>query len=110
MNDTATDQPDTPKDLPRTRASPVPDDYASGGQPPPFPRSAQPRLVEEHHVRGPYGEDEIEATDERGRRWYQLRPEPRRRFDVIGFNYTWWLIWIVFMLIVFAPWGRGWGY
>jgi hypothetical protein len=29
---------------------------------------------------------------------------------VIGFNYTWWLIWIVFILIVFAPWGRGWGY
>lgn len=46
-----------------------------------------PRLIEEHHVIGPHGEDEIEATDERGRRWYQLRPEPwrvaRRREEVL---------------------------
>lgn len=70
----------------------------------------QPRLVEEHHVVGPYGEDEIEATDERGRRWYHLRPEPRRRVDLIGFNYTWWLV--IWALIIFAliPWGGGWGY
>jgi hypothetical protein len=46
-----------------------------------------PRLVEEHHVRGPRGEDELEATDELGRRWYHLRPEPRYRYDLIGFNY-----------------------
>jgi len=29
---------------------------------------------------------------------------------LIGFNYTWWLIWIVFIFLVFLPWGRGWGY
>jgi hypothetical protein len=91
-------------------SQPVPDEYASSVPPPQYPQAEHPRLVEEHHVVGPYGEDEIEATDERGRRWYQLRPEPRRRYDVIGFNYTWWLIWIVFILILFAPWGRGWGY
>jgi hypothetical protein len=73
--------------------------------------SARPRLIEEHHVIGPDGEDELEATDDRGRRWYQLRPEPRRRADLIGFNYTWWIaIWFLFILIVFIPWGRGWGY
>ena len=69
-----------------------------------------PRLIEEHHVIGPYGQDEIEATDERGRRWYHLRPEPRSRYDVIGFNYTWWLIWILLIFVIFLPWGRGWGY
>ena len=73
--------------------------------------AAGPRLIEEHHVIGPDGEDEIEATDDRGRRWYQLRPEPRRRADFIGFNYTWWIaIWFLFILIAFLPWGRGWGY
>jgi hypothetical protein len=70
-----------------------------------------PRLIEEHHVIGPHGEDEVEATDDRGRRWYQLRPDPRRRYDFVGFNYTWWIaIWFLFILIVFLPWGRGWGY
>ena len=28
--------------------------------------------------------DEIEGADDRGRRWYQLRPEPRRRTDFMG--------------------------
>lgn len=73
--------------------------------------AARPRLIEEHHVIGPDGEDELEATDDRGRRWYHLRPEPRRRADLIGFNYTWWIaIWFLFILIAFLPWGRGWGY
>jgi hypothetical protein len=73
--------------------------------------SSRPRLIEEHHVIGPHGEDELEATDERGRRWYQLRPEPRRRADFIGFNYTWWIaIWFLFIVILFLPWGRGWVY
>ena len=58
----------------------------------------------------PAAKTRIEATDERGRRWYNLRPEPRGRYDLIGFNYTWWLIWLMFILILFAPWGRGWGY
>jgi hypothetical protein len=78
---------------------------------PEMDNSPRPRLIEEHHVIGPHGEDELEATDERGRRWYQLRPEPRRRADLIGFNYMWWIaIWFVFIMIVFLPWGRGWGY
>ncbi len=90
--------------------SPVPDDYASSVPPPQFSGEEHPRLIEEHHVVGRYGEDELEATDDRGRRWYHLRPEPRRRYDMIGFNYTWWLIWIFVIVVIFLPWGRGWGY
>lgn len=69
-----------------------------------------PRLIEEHHVVGPHGEDEIQATDERGRRWYQLRPEQPRRFDFVGFNWTWWaVIWLLFLLMM-LPWGGAWHY
>jgi hypothetical protein len=67
--------------------------------------SESPRLVEEHHIVGPRGDDEIEATDDRGRRWYHLRPEPRSRADLIGFNRTWWGVFLVFVLVVaFLPW------
>ncbi len=69
-----------------------------------------PRLVEEHHVVGPHGEDELEATDERGRRWYHVRPEPRYRADVFGFNWTWWIVlWLLFLLVI-LPWGGAWHY
>jgi hypothetical protein len=67
--------------------------------------NSQPRIVEEHHVAGPRGEDEIEAVDDRGRRWYHLRPEPRGRADLMGFNYTWWaVLWIVVIVSLFFPW------
>ncbi len=90
---------------------PVPDDYASAIPPADYSGGERPRLIEEHHTRGAYGEDELEATDDLGRRWYHLRPEPRRRYDLIGFNYTWWIVfWIALMVIAFLPWGRGWGY
>jgi hypothetical protein len=108
--------PYTPTDsspaAPRARDEvPVPDEYASSLPPPQGPGGSHPRLIEEHHAIGPHGEDELEATDELGRRWYQLRPEPRRRYDFIGFNYTWWFVfWIFLMFIIFLPWGRGWGY
>lgn len=93
------------------RDGPVPGDYASSLPPPPKRAGGEVRLIEEHHTVGRYGEDELVATDERGRRWYHLRPEPRRRYDFVGFNYTWWLVfWILFVFIVFLPWGRGWGY
>jgi hypothetical protein len=66
------------------------------------------RIVEEHHITGPHGEDEIEGIDDRGRQWYHLRPEPRRRTDFMGFNSTWWMAvgWvIVFLLVVYPfPW------
>jgi hypothetical protein len=53
------------------------------------PREA--RIVDQHHGAGPRDEDEIEAADDRARQWYQLRPEPRRRTDFMGFNSTWWM-------------------
>ena len=67
------------------------------------------RIIEEHHIPGPQGEDRIEALDDRRRRWYHLRPEPRRRSDLMGFNTTWWMVlgWIVLivLLVYQAPWG-----
>jgi hypothetical protein len=45
----------------------------------------------------------MKTTDERGVRWYQLLPWRRRRYDVFGFNYTWWLIWIALGLGIFLP-------
>jgi hypothetical protein len=84
--------------------------YASDSPESQTASTPRPRLIEEHHIRGPYGQDEIEATDELGRRWYHLRPDPRGRVDMFGFNYTWWLLWIFLIFIVFLPWGHGWGY
>ena len=54
---------------------------------------------------GPYGEDEIEATDDGARRWYHLRPEPRRRADLMGFNSTLWmvLVWLIVIVLVAYP-------
>jgi hypothetical protein len=44
----------------------------------------------------------------RMRRWHDPRPKPRRRTDLKGFNYTWWIAVvsvIVVALIVFPfPW------
>ena len=30
--------------------------------------------------------EELEGAEDRGRRWYRLRPEPRRRTDFMGLN------------------------
>ncbi len=91
-----------PKRVMAESERPVANSYPSEDPPQQYPEVEHPRLAEEHHIVGPHGEDEIEATDERGRRWYHLRPEPRRRADLIGFNYTWWLvIWV----LLFLRWG-----
>jgi hypothetical protein len=44
-------------------------------------------------------------SDDRGRRWYHLRPKPRRGIDFIGFNSTWWmpLGWLVLLIVVAFP-------
>jgi hypothetical protein len=34
---------------------------------------------------------ELDPTEDRGRRWYHLRPKPRRRTDLSGFNSAWWM-------------------
>jgi hypothetical protein len=63
------------------------------------------RDVAEHHIAGPHGEDEIKATDDRGRRWFHLRPQPRRRTDLIGFNSTWWkvAVWLIAIVLIVYP-------
>jgi hypothetical protein len=40
-----------------------------------------------------------------GRRWYELRPQPRRRSDLVGFNSTWWMAvgWVIVFLVVVFP-------
>jgi hypothetical protein len=49
--------------------------------------------------------DDTEATDNRGRRWYHVRPEPRRRTDLMGLNSTWWMavVWLILILLVVFP-------
>jgi hypothetical protein len=66
-----------------------------------------PRILQERHFVDADGQDDIEATDDRGRHWYHLRPEPRGRADVMGFGFTWWLF-LIILIIAFLPWG--WGY
>jgi hypothetical protein len=62
--------------------------------------------IEDHDPAGRDGEHETEATDERGRRWYHLRPEPRRRTDLWGFNSTWWMAlgWPLLIFFAISPW------
>jgi hypothetical protein len=56
------------------------------------------RISAEHQIASPHGEDD-EATDDRGRRWYHLRPKPRRRGDLMGFNSMLWMV-VVWLLVV----------
>ena len=39
------------------------------------------------------------------RRWYHLRPQPRQRTDLLGFNSTWWMVavWLVVIVLVVYP-------
>ncbi len=41
----------------------------------------------------------------RGRRWYHLRPDARRRTDLMGFNSTWWMVvaWLIIIVLAFSP-------
>jgi hypothetical protein len=50
------------------------------------------------------------TTDDRGRRWFHLRPDPRRRSDLRGVNSTWWMVlgWIVVLVLVFFPYPWWW--
>jgi hypothetical protein len=64
------------------------------------------RVIGDHDLAGPDGEDEIDAIDEGGRRWYHLRPKPRRRTDLWGFNSTWWMVlgWPLLIAFAISPW------
>jgi hypothetical protein len=41
----------------------------------------------------------------RGRRWYHLRPEPRHRADLMGFNSTLWMVvvWLIVIVVAVFP-------
>ena len=54
---------------------------------------------------GPHGKDEIEADADRGRRWHHVRPQPRRRADLMGFNSALWMAlgWVIVILVLVFP-------
>jgi hypothetical protein len=62
-------------------------------------------IVEGREPAGRHREDGVEAADDRGRRWYHLRPKPCRRTDLWGFNSTWWMAlgWVIVILVAFSP-------
>jgi hypothetical protein len=68
------------------------------------------RIIEEHHIAGSHGEDEIETVDDRGRRWHHLRPQPRRRTDLMGFNSAWWMAlrWLIVIVLIASPYPWWW--
>jgi hypothetical protein len=63
------------------------------------------RIADPHHIAAPHREDAVDATNDQRRRWYGLRPVPRRRTDLMGFNFTWWMavVWVVVILVVAYP-------
>ena len=63
------------------------------------------RIIGERHPADPHDQDESKATDDRGRRWYQLRPKPPRRTDLWGFNSTWWMAlgWVIVAAVAVSP-------
>jgi hypothetical protein len=75
-------------------------------QPAPQDTAGDARVSEDHDLAGPDGEHEIDATDDGTRRWYHLRPKPRRRTDLWGFNSTWWMVlgWPLLIVFAISPW------
>jgi hypothetical protein len=51
-----------------------------------------------------------EQAADHGRRWYHLRPEPRRRADRMGFNSTFWmvLVWLIVIVLIVYPFPLWW--
>jgi hypothetical protein len=63
------------------------------------------RISDEHDLADSRDQGGIEATDDRGRRCFQLRPKPRRRIDLWGFNSTWWMAlgWAILIVLAVVP-------
>jgi hypothetical protein len=63
------------------------------------------RISDDLDATGPEGEDEVNAPEDQGRRWYHPRPKPRRRTDFMGFNSKWWMAlgWFALLLVVAFP-------
>jgi hypothetical protein len=46
------------------------------------------------------GHDEVQASPVRARRWYHLRPNPRVDADLMGFNWSWWTVLLILLIIL----------
>jgi hypothetical protein len=51
-------------------------------------------------IGGDAGHNEVQASHDCGRRWYHLRPNPRGDADLLGFNWSWWTVLVVLLLIL----------
>jgi hypothetical protein len=60
------------------------------------------------HVKAEAADAAQEAKTKGGethlRRWYHPRPQPRCRGDIAGFNYSYWLVAVVLVIIFLLPW------
>jgi hypothetical protein len=61
--------------------------------------SERPRIIEELQIVGPNSEDDLEAVDDRGRRWHDPQPGPRRPADLMG----WLVLWVTVVILLFVP-------
>jgi hypothetical protein len=68
--------------------------------------AAEAPIIAAHNGAGPDGEEGIEPTEGPRRRWYHLRPKPRRPTDLWGFNSTWWMVlgWPLLIVLALSPW------
>jgi hypothetical protein len=64
-----------------------------------------PQLVEDDDAPRSRQEDTNGGIDSHGRSWYQFRPEPRRRSDLMGVNSRWWMAlgWLILVLLIVFP-------
>jgi hypothetical protein len=76
------------------------------------PADREGRIVRVERTRDAWGEEQVVAVDEHGRRWYQLRPASRGRYDYLGFGAFWWvlLLLVIVWLASWGWWGWGWGW
>ena len=74
-------------------------------RPPDGPAGEAP-ILEAHDLARSEGEDQTDATHAGQRRWYHLRPKPRRSTDLWGFNSTWWMVlgWPLLIVFALSPW------
>jgi hypothetical protein len=49
-----------------------------------------------------YARGEDQGRDQ-PRRWYHPHPQPRRAVDMAGINYTYWLLVLAVLMLVFIP-------
>jgi hypothetical protein len=49
-----------------------------------------------------HSQEDASVVDDRSRHWYDLRPEPRCRADWMGYNYTWWTVAGLIIIVIIA--------